>query len=108
MSNGETQPTLPPMPLEQVLSTLRTHRSDLTARYHLSDLGVFGSYVRGEQGPESDIDILVSFTVTPSIFTLLALEDELQELLNHPVDLAVKSALRPHIGTRILREVVAV
>lgn len=94
--------------LAHILSTLAAHRADLAARYHLSDLGVFGSYVRGEQRPESDIDILVAFTVTPSLFTLISLEDELRELLNHPVDLAVKSALRPQIGARILREVVPV
>lgn len=108
MPDSKTQRHSPPMPLEQVLSTLRTHRADLAARYHVRDLGVFGSYVRSEQGPESDIDILVSFTVTPSLFTLLALEDELQALLDRPVDLAVQSALRPHIGARILRELVAI
>lgn len=94
--------------LEQIIATLAAHRADLAARYHIAELGVFGSYVRGEQGPDSDVDILVTFAVTPSLFTLIALEDELQALLGHPVDLAVKSALRPHIGKHILREVIAV
>lgn len=108
MQQRETQHSLTPLPLEQVLAILRTHRADLAARYHLSELGVFGSYVRGEQRQESDVDILVAFTVTPSLFTLSSLEDELRRLLNHPVDLVVKSALRPHIGAHVLREVVPV
>lgn len=108
MADNESGAALPPLPLEQVLATLRTHRADLATRYHISDLGVFGSYVRGEQRPDSDVDILVAFTVTPSLFTLLRLEDELQALLDRPVDLAVRSALRPHLGARILREVVPV
>jgi uncharacterized protein len=88
--------------------TLEQIRDILAANYgqhHLSELGVFGSYVRGEQRADSDIDILVAFSVTPSLFTLIALEDALHELLGAPIDLAVKSALRPHIGESILREV---
>jgi hypothetical protein len=98
----------PAQTLEQVIAILSAHREDLASRYHLSGLGVFGSYVRGEQRPESDIDVLADFAVTPSLFTLTALEDDLSDLLGAPVDLAVKSALRPHIGARILSEVVMI
>lgn len=94
--------------LAHILATLAAHRASLATRYQIAELGVFGSYVRGEQSADSDIDILVAFTATPTLFKLVALEDELQALLGRPVDLAVKSALRPHIGERILREVVAV
>lgn len=94
--------------LEQIIALLASHRADLVARYRLSELGVFGSYVRGEQRPNSDVDILVAFDSPPSLFTVIALEDELRALLGRPVDVAVKSALRPHIGARILREVVNV
>lgn len=103
-----TSPSAITRTLEQIIAVLATHRADLAERYYVSELGVFGSYVRGEQRLDSDIDILAAFSVTPSLFTLIALEDELSELLGLPVDLAVKSALRPHIGARILREVVAV
>lgn len=99
----------PPAPvptLAQLRTTLAPHRADLMARYHLRELGVFGSFVRNEQHAQSDIDILVAFEVTPSLFTLMALEDELHALLGLPIDLAVKSALRPHIEAAIMREVV--
>lgn len=108
MSEKTTAASTQSAELTHILATLSAHRARLSARYHMAELGVFGSYVRGEQDAQSDIDILVAFTVTPSLFTLVALEDELQALLGRPVDLAVKSALRPHIGKRILREVVEV
>lgn len=94
--------------LSQIQALLAAHRDELVGRYHLSELGVFGSYVRGEQRVDSDVDILVSFAATPSLFSLIALEDELCNLLGLPVDVAVKSALRPHISSQILREVVMI
>jgi predicted nucleotidyltransferase len=101
-------PQAPAQTLEHVIAILSAHRDELASRYHLRSLGIFGSYVRGEQRPESDIDVLADFTVTPSLFMLTALEDELTALLGAPVDLAVKSALRPHIGARILSEVLTI
>ena len=92
--------------LEHVLAILRRNRAELVQRYHLREIGIFGSYVRGEQQPTSDIDVLVDFDATPSLFSLVALEDELHALLGVPVDVTIKSALRPHIGAHILREVV--
>jgi hypothetical protein len=92
--------------LHQILLTLSKHREKLAARFHLQEIGVFGSYVRGQERAESDIDILVNFTITPGLFTLVELEDEITRLLGIPVDLAVKTALKPHIGQRILSEVI--
>ncbi len=100
--------TTPPQawPVHTYIERLRTHRATFVARYHIAELGVFGSYVRNEQRPESDLDVLVAFSETPSLFTLVALEDDLSALLQIKVDLAVKTALRPRIATRILSEVV--
>lgn len=95
-------------PLAIYLAQLRERRADLASRYHIRELGVFGSYVRNEQRPDSDFDMLVSFTQTPGLLALVALEDELSALLGVRVDLAVKTALRPRIAARILDEVVLV
>lgn len=108
MNDRATTAPTHPAELAHILARLAAHRAALAERYHIAELGIFGSYVRGEQRPDSDVDILVAFSVTPSLLTLVALEDELGTLLGLPVDLAVKSALRPHIGERILREVIAV
>ena len=97
-----------PVPVAHYLDRLREHRSDLVARYGIASLGVFGSYSRNEQRAGSDIDVLVSFTQPPGLFKLVELQDELSALLGASVDLVVRSELKPHIGQRILAEVIEV
>jgi predicted nucleotidyltransferase len=81
---------------------------ELKEKYHVSYLGVFGSYVRGEQKPGSDLDILVEFSRTPTIFKVVNLENYLSDALGVKVDLAMKDVLKPNIDKHILSEVEAV
>ncbi|WP_321418566.1 nucleotidyltransferase family protein [uncultured Methanomethylovorans sp.] len=81
---------------------------ELKKDYNVSYIGLFGSYVRGENTPESDLDILVEFSRTPTIFGFVHLENYLSDSLGVKVDLVMKSALRPNIGKYILKEVEAV
>ena len=94
--------------LEDALHTLRAHLPEICQRYDVRSLGVFGSVVRGEQEGRSDLDILVEFTSAPTFFRFVEMEDFLSDLLGVRVDLVMKSALRPHIGKRVLSEVVPV
>jgi uncharacterized protein len=95
--------------LSQLLEQLRTMLPDLQARYGVQTLGVFGSYVRGNQHQGSDIDVLVEFDDRPlSLFDFIRLENELSDALGLKVDLVERRALRRHIGRRILSEVVSV
>ncbi len=71
-------------------------------------LGLFGSYVRGEQHKKSDLDVLVQFSKVPGMLKFLALERDLSQLLGVSVDLVQKEALKPSIGKRILEEVVSI
>ena len=96
------------MTREDIMNLLRENRKGLEKKYHVSALGLFGSYVREKQTEESDLDILVSFTETPSLLTFIELENYLTDLLNIKVDLVMRDALKPKIGERILREVVPV
>ncbi|VUT28166.1 MAG: Nucleotidyltransferase domain protein [Candidatus Syntrophoarchaeum sp. GoM_oil] len=77
-------------------------------RYGVKRVGLFGSYVRGEQREGSDIDILVEFypDAEMDLITFVELEEHLSDLLGLKVDLVMKSALKPRIGKRILKEVV--
>ena len=100
--------TRPRPSLEEVLQTLRDHLPDMRERYAVTSLGVFGSYVRGEARARSDLDLLVEFEQAPSFFKFVRLERHLSELLGVKVDLVMKSALKPYIGTRILNEVVPI
>jgi predicted nucleotidyltransferase len=77
-------------------------------RYRVNSLGLFGSYVRREQRPESDIDLLVAFDDPPSLLKFIELENYLTDLLGVKVDLVLKDALKPMIEKRILSEVVQV
>ena len=90
------------------LAKLRESLPDLAARFRVHALGVFGSYVRHEADPDSDLDILVTFDEVPSLLTFLALENYLTDLLGVRVDLVMEDALKPQIGRRILSEVVPV
>jgi uncharacterized protein len=93
--------------LDEILEILGQHLPDLARRYHVKSLGVFGSYVRGEQRADSDVDLLVEFDQSPDIFEFMTLEEELASILGCDVDLVTKPSLRGEIGNRILQEVVA-
>ena len=94
--------------LDELVARLRMAKPALAGHYGVQSIGVFGSYVRGEAGPESDLDVLVEFSTPPSLFQFVRMKNELAELLGVPVDLVMKSALKPAIGAMILQEVVAV
>ncbi len=95
--------------LDQILDVLHRHLPELRQRYGVKELAVFGSYVRGQATPHSDLDILVEFEDRPiSLFDFIRLEEELSALLGVRVDLVEKTALKPSIGKRILREMVPV
>jgi uncharacterized protein len=87
---------------------LRQHLPELSKKYNISYLGIFGSYVRGEQKEDSDLDILVEFSKAPDLFEFIGLKQDLSDILEVNVDLVMKSALKPRIGKRILEEVVQV
>jgi hypothetical protein len=95
-------------PVDRYLALLREHLPELAGKYHVRSLEVFGSYVRDEQTPESDLDVLVTFDKTPGLLRYISLENHLSDLLGIKVDLVMKSALKPRIGQNILREAVPV
>jgi predicted nucleotidyltransferase len=90
---------------EGLLARLRAVLPEIRTRYGVRTLGLFGSYVRDEARAESDVDLLVDFDRTPSLFELIELEQHLGDLLGVKVDLATRGSLKPAIGQRILSEV---
>ncbi len=99
------------MPVKKDVETYRRKLHEmlpeLKEKYNVSYIGLFGSYVRGENTPESDLDVLVEFSRTPTIFRFVNLENHLSDKLGVKVDLVMRSALKPNIGKYILREVEA-
>ena len=94
------------MDLAHIQMTLSQER-DMFAQYHIKSLGLFGSFVRGEQRPKSDIDILVEFEDDEiDLFEFIKLRDYLSDRFGRKVDLVMKDTLKPHIGKQVLSEVV--
>ena len=91
--------------LNKIKDVLARHREEINAKYNVAEIGVFGSYVRAEQGSRSDIDVLVRFSEPIGLFKFMELEEYLRRLLGIKVDLVSKEALKPYIGQRILEEV---
>ena len=94
--------------LSDILATLRQNLPEITRRYQVKSLLLFGSYVHGRHRKRSDLDILVEFREAPSFFEFLALERYLSDLLGVKVDLVMKAALKRAIGKHILAEAVVV
>ena len=93
---------------DEIKRLLKKYEKDIEEKYGVMKIGVFGSYVRGEQKEGSDIDILVEFYPEAEIdlIKFVELEEFLSNLLGIKVDLVMKSALKPRIGKRILKEIV--
>ncbi len=71
-----------PGPTEEILQTLRAHLPELSVQYGVSTLELFGSYARWDQLRDSDLDILIEFDRTPSLFEFVELQDHLSDLLD--------------------------
>jgi len=92
----------------RLLEKLRALRPELADRFGVSGIGVFGSHARGEARPDSDLDLLLDFSRTPSMFALARLDRFLEEQLGVRVDTVPRDCLNPRYAPYILPEVVAV
>ncbi len=80
--------------------------SEFCGRHHIRKLSIFGSALRDDFGPESDIDILIEFETgyTPGFFGFIEIQDELSELFGNKVDLRTPSDLSKYFRERVLKE----
>ncbi len=92
----------------EIKKILTLIKPDLYARYSVKEIGIFGSYLNGNQKKSSDIDILVEYGKPVSLIEFVNLKNYLTDLLEIDVDLVMKKALKPNLARRILREVVYV
>lgn len=76
----------------------------ILGKYGARKIGMFGSYARGEEGPDSDLDLLVDFQDRKSLLTLVRIERELSENLGIKVDLLTEQAISPYLIDRIKSE----
>jgi predicted nucleotidyltransferase len=90
--------------LNGLVSQLENLIPILKAQYHVRTLEVFGSFIRGEETENSDLDLLVTFDEAPTLFRFIYLENYLSDVLNVKVDLVMKDSLKPAIGEFVLAE----
>ncbi|CAM3628232.1 nucleotidyltransferase family protein [Mucilaginibacter galii] len=93
--------------LQEVQSVLRELKPQLMSKYGVSTLGLFGSIVRDDFTPESDIDIVVSFS-RPIGIEFVTLADELEDKFNRKVDLVSRNGIKPRHWAYIEPEVLYV
>lgn len=92
--------------LEEIKQLLKQSKSVLQENYRVTELGIFGSYVRGEQTEKSDVDVLIDYEKAPTLFKLVELHNYLNEQMGMKVDVVTKKGLKPRIRERVLSEVV--
>ena len=94
--------------LERILQLLKRLENEIRNEYKAEIIGVFGSYARGEQGRDSDVDILVRFLEGATLVDLVGLADFLEGELKLKMDVVSERAVRQELKDQILSEVVAV
>ena len=94
--------------LSEIKTIIAQHRDILSERYGVSVVGVFGSYVRGEERSGSDLDLLADILKSISLLELIGAEQYLSEELGVKVDLVPKRSLREELKEEILNETVAI
>jgi len=93
------------MNTEKLLSVLKILKSEVSSRYKAEVIGLFGSFVRGEQRESSDIDILADFNEEADLFDLIGLAQFLEEKLHRKVDVVPRNALRTELRESVFREI---
>lgn len=91
-------------------TTIRKHRDDIVrlAREHGAyNIRLFGSAARGDERPDSDLDLLVDMEAGRSLVDHVALKQDLEDLLGREVDVVTEKSLHPRLRDKVLREAVS-
>lgn len=88
-----------------VIQKIEEIRSELTRRFTVRRIGVFGSFARGSAGLESDVDILVELA-EPTFDNYMDLKFYLEKILSRPVDLVMADTVKPRLKPIIEQEVI--
>jgi len=91
-----------------IIFSLKNIKEDLSQRFAVKEIGIFGSVAREEQTDASDIDLLVEFAQPVSLVTFMRLEYYLSDILGNKVDLVTFDSLKPFIQQDVLSEVIYV
>jgi len=96
------------MNIVEIKKILEKNNNYLRQTFHVREIGIFGSFVKGEEKTDndSDIDILIAFNKGyKDFFNYMRLKYYLEDILGREVDLVIKEAVKPRLKERIFREV---
>ncbi len=93
---------------EETIKILSANLAEIQKRFGVESLALFGSVSKGTESSASDLDLLVTFTQVPGIFSFLDLKDYLENLVQRPVDLVTMNALKRQLKDQILKDIVRV
>ena len=96
------------MSAEEITKTLRALGPQIERDFKARIEGIFGSRARGDQRPDSDLDVLADFREGATLYDLVGLADFLEETFQCKVDVASKRVLRQKLEPKILRDLVRV
>ena len=91
---------------EEIKGILIQSKPIVQEKYQVKEMGIFGSYIRGEQNEDSDIDVLIDFEQSPSLLRFIELENYFSDTTGVKVDLVIKRMLKPRIAKNVLAAVI--
>ena len=94
------------MTREEIIKYLKAHKDEFAQKYNISKIALFGSYARGENRPESDIDIDIAIeTKLSDYFLLYDFKEELEKLFHHKVDVVrLREKMNESLRKRIMKD----
>ncbi len=95
------------MPLSELLREKRDEILRIAAQHGATNVRVFGSLARGEARPNSDVDILITLAPDRSLLDLIALKQDLEDLLGCKIDVVTEASVSPYIRPQVLQDAVA-
>ena len=96
------------MTVQEVLGGNRRKVLRIAAEHGARNVRVFGSIARGQGRPDSDIDLLVDLEPGRSLVDIVAIKQDLEDLLGRKIDVVTEAAISPYIRDRVLKEAVSV
>jgi len=90
---------------QEILQKIAVALPELAERFSVERIGIFGSYVRGDEKHDSDIDIIVELA-EPTFDNYMELKFELEEMLQRPVDLVMADSIKPRLKPIIEKEAI--
>ncbi len=93
--------------MQELIKKNRGEILRIATRYGASNVRIFGSSARGESGPKSDLDLLVDMAPGRSLLDMIAIEQDLEDLLGCKVDVVTEAAVSPYMREMVLREAVS-